>query len=110
MTTIANDLPVDHPAKWRGHVAAGAMRKAGHHACTAPCASCGVEQGQSASGRPTVVLHHPDYDRPDLVIPLCRSCHGRVHLGTLPEPVTGRIYPRRSRHNAHREPAERGAA
>jgi len=27
--------------------------------------------------------HHPDYDRPLDVVTLCRSCHCRVHSGTL---------------------------
>lgn len=38
------------------------------------------------------VYHHHDYGQPLDVIPLCRTCHQRVHNGTIPEPRTGRMY------------------
>lgn len=34
------------------------------------CASCGEEN---------VVAHHPESDRPDIVIWLCRPCHAKLH-------------------------------
>ena len=41
-----------------------------------------------------MVYHHHDYLLPLDVIALCRSCHQRVHIGQIPEPRTGRMYPR----------------
>jgi DNA-binding MarR family transcriptional regulator len=57
-----------------------------------PCTVCGVAQGPTPGGSQRVALHHPDYQRPFYVIPLCRSCHAKVHEGLIPEPETGRIY------------------
>lgn len=48
-----------------------------------PCESC---------GETAAILHHHDYSRPFDVIPLCRTCHGGVHSGKIPEPRTGRVY------------------
>lgn len=36
-----------------------------------PCAAC-----VSVKAR---VYHHPDYDHPELVVPLCGPCHACVH-------------------------------
>lgn len=53
------------------------------------CEACGSEK--------QIVRHHwsslPEH-RLD-VIALCRSCRARVLHGSVPEPRTGRIYPRR---------------
>lgn len=35
-----------------------------------PCATC---------GDPTSQMHHPDYDKPLLVVWLCRKCHLQLH-------------------------------
>jgi hypothetical protein len=51
------------------------------------CEVCGVGPDRH------LVYHHPDYTRPLDVIPLCASCHARVHAGRIPEPRTGRWYP-----------------
>ena len=42
--------------------------------------------------RRSYVLHHHDYTLPLDVIPLCGSCHQRVHSGKVVEPRTGRRY------------------
>lgn len=41
-----------------------------------------------------VVYHHWSYGEMHWldVIPLCRTCHRKVHMGKLAEPRTGRIY------------------
>jgi hypothetical protein len=57
-----------------------------------PCVVCATPQGDTPGGGKVVALHHPDYRRAFYVIPLCRSCHGKVHAGVIPEPETGRIY------------------
>lgn len=33
----------------------------------------------AACGRVARYYHHPDYDEPELVLPLCGQCHRRVH-------------------------------
>lgn len=57
-----------------------------------PCEACGLAQGENAAGEPLVVRHHWDYAQPLDTIPLCHSCHRRVHVGKVPEPRTGRVY------------------
>ena len=61
------------------------------------CEVCRRPQWIVANGGPGVVLHHHSYapEHHTDVIPLCQSCHRRVHAGTLPEPRTGRRYIRR---------------
>lgn len=61
------------------------------------CEVCRRPQWVVANGGPGVVLHHHSYapEHHTDVIPLCQSCHRRVHAGTLPEPRTGRHYIRR---------------
>ena len=56
------------------------------------CENCGAGPRQWCDRLDVIQLHHWDYDRPLDVIPLCRSCHFRVHRSGLPEPRTGRIY------------------
>ena len=43
-----------------------------------------------------MILHHWSYEREHWldVIPLCLSCHRKVHIGLLDEPRTGRRYVR----------------
>jgi len=41
-----------------------------------PCAICGASPGHA---------HHPDYDRPAVVIWLCRPHHAGVHSGEYPK-------------------------
>lgn len=48
------------------------------------CEACGAVE--------KIVMHHWDYDRDDDTIPMCGSCHVRMHRGGIPEPRTGRIY------------------
>lgn len=62
------------------------------------CEACGQLQRQTEGGRPWVVLHHWSYARECWldVIPLCYSCHRRVHSGLMAEPRTGRFYARHS--------------
>ena len=50
------------------------------------CESCGATEN--------VCHHHWSYADEHLLdtIPLCRSCHGKVHAGSLVEPRTGRTY------------------
>jgi hypothetical protein len=59
-----------------------------------PCVVCLAPQASTPRGGKAVALHHPDYERPLYVIPLCRSCHGKVHAGVMAEPETGRMYPK----------------
>jgi len=34
---------------------------------------------ENRCGRLGQVYHHPDYDRPEYVVPMCHLCHGRLH-------------------------------
>lgn len=60
------------------------------------CESCGRKERERERETQwvhrTIHYHHWDYSKPLDVIPLCRSCHWRVHNGKIPEPRTGRIY------------------
>jgi DNA-binding XRE family transcriptional regulator len=51
------------------------------------CEACNTTKGR-------IVWHHHDYAHPVDVIALCRSCHSKVHAGSISEPRTGRTYPR----------------
>ena len=61
------------------------------------CEACGKNAEARRKGYRDVVWHHWDYTKPLDVIPLCRRCHGLVHEGSMPEPRTGRMYPRVTR-------------
>lgn len=82
---------VAHDRKFinRMRSAVAKARKGGTLAAPAACESCGAAE--------RLVLHHWSYEEAHWldVIPLCRRCHARVHTGALPEPRTGRMYPRR---------------
>lgn len=49
------------------------------HISTQQCAGCGQQ---------AVEYHHPDYSRPFDVVPLCHSCHKRVHVSVLQDGLT----------------------
>jgi hypothetical protein len=75
------------------HRAVADAIRSGTLAAPTTCLVCG--RGQSGAGTSLDVrYHHHSYAPEDrlAVQPLCRSCHRRVHSGTLAEPVTGRIY------------------
>lgn len=76
----------------RAHSRISNARKRGAIRDDAPCLACGAEQRTMRNGRRRVIQHHPDYARPDYTIPICVSCHGKIHAGAMPEPITGRIY------------------
>lgn len=61
-------------------VRVGKMPPADSHFCFICCA-CADEGAK-------MEYHHVDYSKPLEVIPLCRSCHTKIHLGTL-EPKFG---------------------
>ena len=50
-----------------------------------PCCVCGTPQDRSGKSL-LVTLHHPDYNRPLFVVPLCRGCHWDVHAGSIADP------------------------
>lgn len=58
------------------------------------CEACGVVPPPCKDGRVGIHFHHWSYDlRYDTdTIPLCVSCHHLVHIGSIPEPRTGRVY------------------
>lgn len=60
------------------------------------CEACGATAGRTADGRTTLHQHHWSYlpKHSKNTIPLCASCHHKVHGGSIPEPRTGRIYSR----------------
>jgi hypothetical protein len=60
------------------------------------CGSVGLPMGPRRRHRSWYVWHHwSSLLKHALdVICLCRSCHGKVHAGSIPEPRTGRIYER----------------
>lgn len=62
-------------------------KKAGLDLDLSTCEACGLT-GPDAN----IDGHHHDYAKPLDVIPLCRSCHQKVHFGSIPEPRTGRVY------------------
>lgn len=62
-----------HPKAAASHSAAQRV-----HTANEPCALC---------GKPNTVRHHPTYDQPLSIVWLCRSCHRRVHAGTLSIPT-----------------------
>ena len=82
--------PTQREAKARSQVAKA--RRDGLLDAPGDCESCGTPQRYTQGRYPVVIWHHHDYDRPLDVIPLCRSCHVKIHRGLLPEPRTGRIY------------------
>lgn len=74
--------------------ASNALRRAvlaGRIAPASRCEACG-----DTSLENNYVHHHWSYKKEHYLdtIEMCRSCHMRVHRGTLAEPITGRIYPR----------------
>ena len=72
------------------HAAVKAAITAGVLPAPTRCEACQMA-AKSGSCR-SIVYHHHDYDKPLDVIPLCQSCHRKVHAGSLVEPRTGRIY------------------
>lgn len=54
------------------------------------CTVCGTA-GYRQNGRWSVVYHHHSYEVEHHldVVAVCWVCHGRIHAGQLPEPVTG---------------------
>ena len=63
------------------------------------CEACGVPYRIiGTKGFASVVWHHWSYEEAHWldVIPLCRSCHGKIHTGGMDEPRTGRRYPKRA--------------
>lgn len=79
-----------HALNWtakRAAAARGAVARevaAGRLPPPAACAVCG--------GSDHLLHHHPDYNWPLFVVPLCRAHHQQVHYGHIVEPVTGRLY------------------
>ena len=69
----------DHPDRYAAHrattkaISRGALVRQ-------PCEFCGATEDVHA--------HHEDYARPLDVHWLCRSCHGRLHNGSLPRPAS----------------------
>ena len=75
------------------------------------CEACGGRGDLRLISNMPIHLHHWSYDREYWldVIPLCVSCHRRVHYGAIPEPRTGRMYPRRADLMAARRAAKAAA-
>lgn len=42
------------------------------------CEQCGATPGLNSVGSSKIHMHHPDYERPELVQWLCGSCHRRA--------------------------------
>ena len=64
------------------------------------CCVCGVAgryppDGPHRINAPawSIVWHHHSYAPEHWldVVPVCRSCHNRIHFGTIPEPRTGQL-------------------
>lgn len=53
------------------------------------CYLCGLNK--------KTVFHHPDYDKPDMVVELCHSCHGHIHYGNVLFLEYANILPLRTR-------------
>jgi hypothetical protein len=66
-------------SKTRYLVKKGRLKKGPCEVCTAPASRCEA--------------HHPDYDRPELVVWLCRMHHKDLHLGRITLPATRRAGP-----------------
>jgi hypothetical protein len=84
------------------HAAVTAALARGTLAPPVTCEACGgspgprqklLRHGRLSRLTSQMVYHHHDYLLALDVIPLCRSCHRRVHLGLMVEPRTGRLYP-----------------
>ncbi len=65
-----------HPSRGRATRLVNYAVKTGKlpHISTQSCVHCGQEATE---------YHHPDYSRPLDVVPLCRSCHKRIHVSVL---------------------------
>ena len=70
---------------------------AGEPACCTVCGKAGSRREKTPDmlGTPSwnVVYHHHSYDPAFWldVVAVCRSCHNRIHLGQIPEPITGEL-------------------
>jgi len=87
--------------KKRARVKAANAVRAGRIPAPAECEACGADIRANPTrarryAKPPGILHHHDYAKPLDVIPLCWSCHTRIHAGSIPEPRTGRMYPVRA--------------
>ena len=62
--------------------------------CTV-CGAPGVEKRSPGKlhGRWSIVLHHWSYDPKHWleVVAVCDRCHAGIHLGQIPEPLTGEL-------------------
>lgn len=76
------------------HAAVAQAVKAGRMPEPDHCEACGVEGLDRCPERRSYVWHHFSVDPAHWlhVIALCRTCHGKVHNGSIPEPRTGRLY------------------
>lgn len=90
---MSDPTPHRHGVMSRAQRAAQRALRKGQLPPLAECEACGLSGATTGLKRP-IVGHHPDYSQPLWVIPLCHSCHRRVHSGRIPEPRTGRVYPR----------------
>lgn len=94
-----------HPkqAERRAHAAVQKARQNGTLCEAGYCEGCGLPRAESPYGY--LLCHHWSYEeahRLDVIF-LCDRCHARVHAGLLPEPRTGRVYPKaRERPVRHR--------
>ena len=94
-------------SRTRAQSAVSAAVASGKLPSPSACEACGVAaEDRSAPGgksRSTIYYHHPQASyQPDKwldVIPLCGSCHRKVHSGAIVEPRTGLTWPRMSRHD-----------
>lgn len=70
--------------------------RAGRMCRASSCEACGRLRAPD-DGPKAFVHHHWSYapEHATATIQLCASCHCLVHLGSVPEPRTGRIYRRR---------------
>jgi len=53
------------------------------------CGCCGCEPEVPPDGAIQIIWHHTDYAHPLKVVPLCRKCHGKAHMGRLGNEMLG---------------------
>lgn len=63
---------IENPQSYMAHKIVGAAIRAGRISRPDRCRDCG-------RGDCRIDLHHPDASKPLLTVPMCRSCHKKLH-------------------------------